>query len=97
MTLKHLAEGLMQATGARCQNHCTKLLGLPQGLLTRMQNGTREEIKLTTFLHMADASGLPVDLLAEWCRLPHGQVLGRVQLPEKTVRRAHDRVTIQLR
>lgn len=79
MTVKHMLDGLVQATGASSLNQCSELLGQPKGTLWRLYVGQRATLKVTTLLSMSEMSRTPAATLIEWYQLPEGAVLGRVK------------------
>jgi hypothetical protein len=85
MSTKHLVQGLMQVTGARNHAHCTKLLGLPQGSLCRLNKGEHRDLKVSTLVHIRAKSGVPLDTLADWFGMPAERSLGRVTAEPLTV------------
>ena len=80
MTTRHLADGLMQAMKARSHNHCTELLGLAQGKICRMHSGVQADLNLSTFVHIHDRSGVPLETLIGWYRMRPDQALGRINI-----------------
>jgi hypothetical protein len=97
MTLKHLADGLMQATASSFHIACERVLELPGGTLCKMTNGTYKDLRLSTVLQMADNSGIALDTLVAWARLPEGAVLGRLAVTPTFIERAQGRIRIEKR
>lgn len=78
MTMKHVIEGLMQAT--KCKNHSqlSKLLDFPQGIICRLAQGKSKTLGMDNLLQVHTTTGVSIQTLFDWYRLPTGAVLGRV-------------------
>lgn len=77
MTARHMVEGIMQATNARSQAHCAVIVGLDSSHLHYMTNGRFKNPRISTVDLIHIKTGIPLDLLFAWHRLPEGAVLGR--------------------
>lgn len=79
MTVQHLLDGAMQHTKARCHYHFTILTGLNPGAVTRMATGKYKGMRIETLDQIQRTTGVPIDTLFAWYRMPEGAVLGRIQ------------------
>lgn len=78
MTTKHLLEGVMQWTGARNHHKCALLLELEQATVSRMARGKYTGMRTETLDQIQRISGVPIEMLFAWYRLPEDARLGRV-------------------
>jgi hypothetical protein len=84
----------MQVTQARNHAHCTELLALPQGSLCRLNKGEHQDLKVSTLVHIREKTGVSLDTLADWFRMPADRVLGRVTAEQVTLN-GRRRVSVQ--
>jgi DNA-binding Xre family transcriptional regulator len=78
MTSKHLLEGVMQSTRARSHHHCSKLLGLDVATISRLSAGKVVGMHIRTLDQIQQITGIPIETLFAWYRLPDGAHLGRI-------------------
>jgi DNA-binding Xre family transcriptional regulator len=78
MTMRHLVDGLMQAT--KCANHCRLAwtCDVEHSTISLLHNGKANDMALSTLAKIHDATGVPVERMFAWYRLPETAVLGRV-------------------
>ncbi|MGZ3640527.1 MAG: hypothetical protein ACXVCX_22070 [Ktedonobacterales bacterium] len=78
MTAKHLLEGVMQWTEARHHKQCADILGVDAATLCRIAKGKATGMHLDTLDRIQRVTGLPIEMLFAWYRLPEGAHLGRI-------------------
>lgn len=78
MTAKHLLQGVMQHTKARNYQHCSKLLGLDQATLFRLNNGESSGMRIQTLDWIQRKTDIPIETLWAWYKLEDDAVLGRI-------------------
>lgn len=79
MTVKHLLEGAMQHTRSRNHHQLTVLTGLNTAAVSRMAAGKNIGMTIRTLDRIQRTTGVPIDTLFAWYRLPDGATLGRIQ------------------
>jgi hypothetical protein len=80
MTAKHLVDGVMQWTSSRTYNSCASLLGIESATVYRMSNGDQRSLNMATVDLIQQRSGVPIETLFAWYRLPKDAVLGRIDV-----------------
>lgn len=80
MSGRHLVEGLMQATRSRTHEQMSVKLAWERAEISRLVNGKSSGggMRLVTLDTIQRRSGVPIQTLLDWYRLPEGAVLGRV-------------------
>ena len=79
MTTKHLLEGAMQHVKAHSLRQFARLAELDVATVSRMAGDKYGGMRIETLDQIQRASGVPVEKLFYWYRLPEGAVLGRVR------------------
>lgn len=79
MTVKHMIDGIMRATGIHSQSRLETLAEMARGSVCLMQNGKRHGMRLEYFSNLQQVSRVPAETLLEWYRMPAGAVLGPVE------------------
>lgn len=78
MTVKHLIDGAMQHTKARNHHHLSKLTGLDTAAISRIVAGTNIGMTVRSLDRIQRTTGVPIDTLFTWYRMPEGETLGRI-------------------
>ena len=78
MTVKHILEGVMQHTKARNHNHLSKMTGLDTAAISRIVAGESVGMTIRSLDRIQRTTGVPIDTLFAWYRLPEGEALGRI-------------------
>lgn len=81
MTTKHILDGVMQWTGSRTHLACASMLELDPATVCRMAQGRYAGMRIETLDRIQRKTGVPIDTLMDWYRLPDGAELGRVRAP----------------
>ena len=83
MTMKHVLNGLLQATGKRSDRQLRLMLDIDGAMFTRWRQGQNVGCHIRVFDRINVVTGVPFDRLFAWFRLPAEAVLDRngEQLP----------------
>lgn len=76
--MRHMLDGLMQATNTPNHKQLGILLGLDNATISRIHHGKLKDVRLHTLASIRERSGVPFDTLFAWFALPDGAVLGRI-------------------
>lgn len=79
MTMKHMIDGLMQTTKSRSFTQLGELVGLEPASVVRLARGYSKGVGIEKISSINVVTGIPLDTLFAWYRLPDDAVLGRVE------------------
>ena len=78
MTIKHMLDGLMQATKSRHNGELAAKLDLEPCTLSKISRGEQISMRMDKVNKIHRRSGVPLDTLFTWYRMPATAVLGRI-------------------
>lgn len=81
MTAKHMLDGAMQWTKSRDHSQFARLTGLDNSTLSRLYKGRCQGMRIETLDLIQRTTGIPIETLWAWYRLPEGETLGRIAAP----------------
>lgn len=79
MTMRHLIDGLMQATNSPNHHVLGLVVGIDKATISRIQSGKQPNMHINTMSQIQHCSRVPFDTLFMWLRMPEGAVLGRIK------------------
>jgi DNA-binding Xre family transcriptional regulator len=79
MTIRHMLDGLMQATKATSHTNLATKAGLDFTTISRMWAGKQIDVRMSTLQRVRDYTGIPLADLFGWFDLPEGALLGRIE------------------
>lgn len=78
MTMKHVIDGLMQATHCPSHHALSLRVGIDKAAISRMCSGKCNGIGIEKLDQIQTLTGVSPDDIFAWFRMPDGTVLGRI-------------------